>query len=462
MVLPEHHTAGGHKPRGRTCIGLFAAVAAALPILGLFSLSGIVWSRHIVSNAAEVVAGQRMTALSGLHSSSSSSSCQPVVKLIPPPKTRQDIALMLQHEGFEVGAELGVQHGVFAAETLWVWRSCKRYYLIDDYSEADQQQQQRQQPQQQQASSGQAALPQRPATQEEVMQQAHENLQTWQQKVVWMRNTTSTAARLMREPLDYVYIDRSRDYCGVLEDIQTWWPLVKPGGIMAGSSYENAVDVMRQSGQDWSRCQHSGAVHQGAVQAAVNEFFESQGLQIVVTYREQRFNSWLVRKPYYPCNADSQAAGLVATAQDQDEQLTQLLSTMLHKAPQSQQQQQLQPKSVGVQQQPPQQQVHGQQQLHGQQGSDTQPNARTDKATQAAGSAEQPHKERQQQQLSAALQKLHDSQGLAESRAQVTDEEGRSSSRGSGQSGDAGSSSQGGAEVFGDIFSASHHDDDAH
>lgn len=27
------------------------------------------------------------------------------------------------------------------------------------------------------------------------------------------------------------------DYCGVLEDIELWWPKLRPGGIMAGELY---------------------------------------------------------------------------------------------------------------------------------------------------------------------------------------------------------------------------------
>jgi hypothetical protein len=65
----------------------------------------------------------------------------------------------------------------------------------------------------------------------------------------------------------------------------------------SGHDYENAPDVMQQSGQDWSLCAN-GTIHQGSVQAAVNEFFASQGSQVVITYREAAWNSWMVRKPY--------------------------------------------------------------------------------------------------------------------------------------------------------------------
>ena len=57
---------------------------------------------------------------------SGTTSCQAVNKFTPPLKTRYDIAALLQQEGMQIGAELGVQHGHFAAETLRQWPGCKR------------------------------------------------------------------------------------------------------------------------------------------------------------------------------------------------------------------------------------------------------------------------------------------------------------------------------------------------
>lgn len=468
--LPEYVA---HKPTKR---GLFlvAAVAVALPLLGLFYMSGVVWSRHIITNAADVVATQRRSfgnTESGMLSLSSSSggsrdsthSCMPVMKLVPPPKTRQDIGLMLQHEGLEVGAELGVHQAIFAAETLSVWPSCKRYYLVDPYSpepeaagsatpthtHTNQKQRHSQQQQQEQR-----------RRQEELMREAQENLQTQKNKLVWLRNSTATAARLIREPLDYVYLSLSRDYCSVLADLQAWWPLVKPSGVMAGLNYENAVDVMRQHGKDWSRCP-DGTIHQGAVQAAVNDFFAQQGLQIVVTYRETAWNSWVVRKPYYPCQ---QASGAAGNGVGGDAPLTQLLSKMLQQTPQQQQlmlaqqqsllaqQQQQQAESPPLTPQQQQEDVAGQPLLLPQQGEeqqDSEAGGVQPAEVQQLGEHQVARDAlgQQRQQLHAALLKLQrDSQGVAASRARQQAEAAAESS-----------SSPAGVppseDVFGDIFS---------
>uniref|UniRef100_A0A383WBA9 O-methyltransferase domain-containing protein n=1 Tax=Tetradesmus obliquus TaxID=3088 RepID=A0A383WBA9_TETOB len=204
-----------------------------------------------------------------------------MLKYLTPIKSRIELGLLLQQEGFEVGAELGVQRGHFAAETLQRWPKCRRYYLVDiwapqdnykDYANVDQ------------------------AEQDKILAEARQVLTPWQHKLAWLRMTTNQAVRHVREPLDYVYVDARHDYCGTLEDIQAWWPLIRPGGIMAGHDYENAPDVKQATGQDWALCSN-GTLHQGAVQSAVNDFFAAQGVQVVVTYRESAWNTWMAKKP---------------------------------------------------------------------------------------------------------------------------------------------------------------------
>merc|ERR1712039_201112 len=49
---------------------------------------------------------------------------------------------------------------------------------------------------------------------------------------------STDAARLFNdESVDFVYVDARHDYCGVLDDIKTWWPKVRAGGIMAGNDW---------------------------------------------------------------------------------------------------------------------------------------------------------------------------------------------------------------------------------
>ena len=52
---------------------------------------------------------------------------------MPELNSREHLADYLQTLGpkFSVGAELGVQRGLFSEHTLTKWTNCKRYYLVD-------------------------------------------------------------------------------------------------------------------------------------------------------------------------------------------------------------------------------------------------------------------------------------------------------------------------------------------
>lgn len=205
-----------------------------------------------------------------------------VTKYIPPIKTRAELGKLLSSEELTVGVELGVQQGLFAMETLKTWHTCKRYYLVDLWA-----------PQahyKDHANVGTEA-------QEDAMRKARLNLAPWSAKLSWVRNSTVDASKIINSQVDYVYVDARHDYCGVTEDIQTWWKLLKPGGIMAGHDFEDVDDVKKISpSQDWSVCSN-GSIRQGAVRGAVNDFFRRENIQVVVTYREHAWNTWLARKP---------------------------------------------------------------------------------------------------------------------------------------------------------------------
>jgi len=53
-----------------------------------------------------------------------------------------------------------------------------------------------------------------------------------------IRMASLEAAKLYKESsLDFVFIDAAHDYTNVKNDIQAWYPKVKPGGILAGHDY---------------------------------------------------------------------------------------------------------------------------------------------------------------------------------------------------------------------------------
>jgi predicted O-methyltransferase YrrM len=52
---------------------------------------------------------------------------------------------------------------------------------------------------------------------------------------------TLDAARVWSEPIDFLYIDADHSYDGVTADLEAWVPHVKPGGLIVGDDYGNAI-----------------------------------------------------------------------------------------------------------------------------------------------------------------------------------------------------------------------------
>ncbi|PRW61289.1 Capsular polysaccharide synthesis [Chlorella sorokiniana] len=174
--------------------------------------------------------------------------------------------------------------GLFSEQLLTHWPSCTRFYAVDlwghqenynDIANVDQ------------------------AEQENRYQETRKRLEPWKDKMVFLRNYTTKAAESIPDnSLDFIYVDARHDYCGVKEDLDTYWPKLKSGGILAGHDYLTAGEVSAKPGetQDWSVCL-DGSKHEGAVKGAVDEFAAAHGLSIVVVYDEPAWPSWMARKP---------------------------------------------------------------------------------------------------------------------------------------------------------------------
>ena len=74
-----------------------------------------------------------------------------------------------------------------------------------------------------------------------------------------------------RVEADLIHIDAAHEYTDVLEDMNTWWEVLAPGGIMLGDDYT----------EPWP----------GVVQA-VKEFTTNRGLQFSVEDPK-----WIIHKP---------------------------------------------------------------------------------------------------------------------------------------------------------------------
>jgi hypothetical protein len=104
----------------------------------------------------------------------------------------------------------------------------------------------------------------------EIEASARERLEG-QISTTFVRKYSKDAVSEISEDLDFVYIDGNHDYEFVIDDISTYFPLLKEGGILAGHDYTDG----------WP----------GVIQA-VDEFSQKHGLQV----HRDMFGDWFIIK----------------------------------------------------------------------------------------------------------------------------------------------------------------------
>ncbi|CAB9530115.1 expressed unknown protein [Seminavis robusta] len=224
----------------------------------------------------------RRTSITTAVTSDAAASCPPL-KPLPPIKGRNEIALFLQEMNFTHGIEIGVQRGNFAAHNLGTWTACQNYKLVDLWA-------------QQNLETYKDVANVNNQQHENFYQETQNRLSPWKHKTEYYRMMSVDAAKYTAKQemqVDFVYVDARHDYCGCKEDIENYWPLIKPGGILAGHDFMHNDEVRPQ---DWSICS-DGSIHPEAVKGAVMEFANKHGLPLHLTYREPKWNSWWMQKP---------------------------------------------------------------------------------------------------------------------------------------------------------------------
>jgi Methyltransferase domain/galactosyl transferase GMA12/MNN10 family len=83
--------------------------------------------------------------------------------------------------------------------------------------------------------------------------------------------------------LDFVYLDAPQDIQTVRDDLESWWPLVRSGGVIAGHYYLDALP--------------EGVF---GVRSTVDAFFSELGLRVHVTTDDAPWPSWIAIKPEDP------------------------------------------------------------------------------------------------------------------------------------------------------------------
>ena len=69
--------------------------------------------------------------------------------------------------------------------------------------------------------------------------------------------STIAAAKVAPRSLDFIYLDARHDYEGVAEDLRSWWPALRPGGVLAGHDWTH--DSVARALRDWLVARHAVA-----------------------------------------------------------------------------------------------------------------------------------------------------------------------------------------------------------
>lgn len=200
-------------------------------------------------------------------------------------ESRVDIAKYLEANGFKTGVEVGVLRGHYMRDLLRRWPSCERYVLVDVWS-----------PQENYVDG--ANLEQE--KQNENFLATMSKAEPMMEKIEVCRGY-STDCKKYYKPMefDFIYLDARHDWMGVRVDLEDWWPLLRPGGVIAGDDFLYAKEVR---GSDYSVNLDGTRDPKGrAVKGAVLEFFGNEEGQTrkVVTSKEShlpRPPSWFVKK----------------------------------------------------------------------------------------------------------------------------------------------------------------------
>lgn len=175
---------------------------------------------------------------------------------------RGDLPFILNELGlFGIGVEVGVKLGTYSAYLLRHWNG-RVLYSIDPYGQPP----------------GEPFSP-HIATEQEYLT-AVKTLERFGGRSVLVREASPYAAEFFEDgALDFCYIDALHQYASVKQDVEAWYPKVKPGGILAGHDYLNGIYREVEYG----------------VKQAVDEFCDAHSLRPVIT-READTPSWVIFK----------------------------------------------------------------------------------------------------------------------------------------------------------------------
>lgn len=190
------------------------------------------------------------------------------IKTVTDVRRREELPLLLNARGLtDIAVEVGVRKGHFSEHILDHWNGEKlvsvdpwRAEPLDEYIDISN------------------------VTQYE--HDANHSETCWRlarfgpRSEVWRATGAEAIPALPAGCLDFVYLDARHDAQSVRRDLASWWPLVRPGGVIAGHDYLD------------------GALPEGlfGVRSAVDAFFGELGLPVHATTDDAPWPSWLAIK----------------------------------------------------------------------------------------------------------------------------------------------------------------------
>lgn len=140
-----------------------------------------------------------------------------------PDTDRATLAQILSQLNFNLGAEVGVERGIYS-QVLCEANPNLHLYAVDLWTAYDGYRDH--------------------ATQhemDEIMEEAKKRLFPYSCELI-RKDSIEAASEFSDESLDFVYIDANHEFRHVVDDISAWWPKVKIGGIVAGHDYIKRTD----------------------------------------------------------------------------------------------------------------------------------------------------------------------------------------------------------------------------
>lgn len=176
-----------------------------------------------------------------------------IIQILQGPEDQVDSQLLVRRP--LVGAEIGVWRGMNSA-TLLARMPQLRLYMVDFWGKT--------------APEGADEAQSLQVTDEKCAEALEETSFAEDRRII-VQCASPLAATLVREPLDFAFVDGDHRMEQCLADLEAWWPKIKPGGWLLGHDIDNPAPEF----------QHFG------VREAVQEFWRRH-----CSHQRTRFQSW--------------------------------------------------------------------------------------------------------------------------------------------------------------------------